>query len=229
MALQRERYRPSEGTVANARASLAASQETHDLSILPMTQFALGLVCLCRDDLVEAEEAVQAARSMAERIGDIAVETRCLTYLTVLRRQLGQVDEVRRYLVQSLEAATTANMPLYVAAAKANLAWVAWREGDLSEAAANGEAALDLWQRLRPYPFYWLALWPLIGVALAREKAAVAMTYARMLLDPLQQRLPTGIEAALVKGVDNWKQDRIDAAMRHLQRAANMAASLGYL
>jgi DNA-binding SARP family transcriptional activator len=229
MALQRERYRPSEETVANARASLAASQETHDLSIMPMTQFTLGLVCLCRDDLVLAEEALQAARLMAERIGDIAVETRCLTYLTVLHRQLGQVDEVRHYLVQSLEAATTAHIPLYVAAAKANLAWVAWREEDLSEAAANGEAALDLWQQMQPNPFWWLALWPLIGVALAREEVAAAMTYARTLLDPLQQRLPAEMEAALESGVDAWKHDRIDAAKRHLQQAANIAASLGYL
>jgi hypothetical protein len=69
----------------------------------------------------------------------------------------------------------------------------------------------------------------LIGVALAEEQVAAAMTYARMLLDPSQQRLPAGMEAALVRGVDDWKQDRIDAAKRHLQRAANIAASLGYL
>jgi hypothetical protein len=146
MALQRERHRPSEETVTIARASLAASQETHDLDILAMSQFTLGLVYLCRDNLAEAEEALQAARAMTERIGDIALETRCLTYLTVLHRRRSRTDEIRRYLAQSLEMATTAHMPNYVALAKADRAWVAWREGDLSEAVVNGETALDLWQ-----------------------------------------------------------------------------------
>ncbi|MGD1992076.1 MAG: AAA family ATPase [Anaerolineae bacterium] len=229
MALQRERHRPSEETEAIACASLAASQETHDLDILAMSQFTLGMDCLCRDNLAEAEEALQAAEAMAERIGDIALETRCLTYLTVLHRRRGQVDEMRRYLAQSLEAATTAHMPNYVALAKANLAWVAWREGDLSEAVANGEAALDLWQPLRPCPFRWLALWPLIGVALARERVTAAMTYARMLLDPHQQRLPPEMETVLESSVDDWKKEKIDAARLTLQRAADMATSLGYL
>ena len=33
-----------------------------------------------------------------------------------------------------------------------NRAWVAWREGDLPETVANGEAALEVWQTTMPIP-----------------------------------------------------------------------------
>jgi hypothetical protein len=69
----------------------------------------------------------------------------------------------------------------------------------------------------------------LIGVALVRDKVATAVTYARMLLNPLQQRLPPEMEMVLERGVEDWRQAKIDAAKLNMERAADMAASLGYL
>ena len=43
-------------------------------------------------------------------------------------------------------------------------------------------AALEAWRRYStPNPFYWQALWPLIGIALAQERPAEAIAHARRL------------------------------------------------
>jgi hypothetical protein len=123
----------------------------------------------------------------------------------------------------------TAQVLPYVGAAQANLAWIAWREGDLSEAEANGQAAVDIWSQGQPFPFEWTAHWPLAAVALARQDLATAMTHARSMLHPLQQLLPEQMATAMEAAIQAWDQGQADAAQAHLQYAAEMAADLGYL
>jgi tetratricopeptide (TPR) repeat protein len=225
----RERHRPSEGTLASAQALLTASQETDDAGLIGMSQFMLGYACLWRDALDEAEDALQTSLLLAERTADVVLESRCLTYLTILCGRRGEVQEARRYISRSFSVATTAQILPYVGAAQANLAWAAWREGDLSEAEANGQAAMDIWKQGQPFPFQWTALWPLAGVALARQDVATAMTHARKLLHPLQQLLPAEMTTAIDAAIQVWDQGQADVAQAHLQRAAETAAVLGYL
>jgi eukaryotic-like serine/threonine-protein kinase len=74
------------------------------------------------------------------------------------------VDEVRSYIKRTLAAAEAGGMLEYIAVARANQAWLAWRQGDLGEAEREGSAALEELGSLPiPYPFHWLALWPLLG------------------------------------------------------------------
>ena len=229
MAQARGRYRATQETIGLARASLSASQALNDPTFIAFAQFSLGFSFLWRDELAEAEDTLQSSLSLAERTGDIVLEARCLSFLTILSRRRGQVEDVRRAISPSLAAARAAGVSQCVGTAQANLAWVAWREGALSEAEAKGQAALETWKQFPNFPFQWTALWPLTGVALARREVGRAMDYVRILLDPLQQRLPEEIAAALERAVDAWDQDQADAAQRHLQQAAKIAAGLGYL
>src|SRR5262249_42362794 len=161
---------PSDETLAHAQAALAAAQEADVLSVIADTQFALGFVQLWRGYLDTAEVHLQGALALADRtpgagpFGDLA--TICHTYLASLARKRGQVDETRRRAERSLAAATEHQMDVYVGMARANLAWVAWRQGSHAEAETHGQAALAHW--LIAYPFKWAALWPLLGVAWAR-------------------------------------------------------------
>jgi tetratricopeptide (TPR) repeat protein len=228
-AWERERHRPSECTLGSARAMLAASQETRNAGIIGMSQFILGFACLWRDELEEAEDALQKGLLLAQRTADVVLESRCLTYLAVLSRRRGQVEEARHYISRSLPIAATAQVRPYIGAAQANLAWVAWREGDLSVAEVKGQTALDIWDEGKTFPFEWMALWPLVGVALARQKVARAMTHARRMLHPLQQPLPTEMATALEAAIEIWDQEQSEAAETHLEQAAKMAVELGYL
>ena len=228
-AWERERHRPSGQTLASALDMLTASQETDDAGIIGMSQFMVGYARLWRDELEKAEDSLQAALLQAERIGDVVLESRCLTYLTVLSRRRGQVEETRHFISRSLPVATTAEVPLYVGAAQANLAWVAWRGGNLSEAEANGQTALDSMRQPMAFPFEWTALWPLTVVALARQEVARAIGYARRMLDPLQQLLPAEMTTAIKAAIQAWDQGQAEVAEAHLQQAAVSAADLGYL
>jgi hypothetical protein len=84
--------------------------------------------------------------------------------------------------------ATLANAVQYVGAAKANLAWVALRDGREAEAEELGKAALGCWAPLaNAYAFKWQAVWPLLWLALQRDDLAETTALAEQLLVHSQQ------------------------------------------
>jgi hypothetical protein len=114
--------------------------------------------------------------------------------------------------------------------ARANLAWVAWCQGNLSEAQANARAALDGWKALQfDYPFHWTALWPLISIALVQDQFSAAIDYARALLAPQQLLLPDALRAIVEAATQAWDSGRREAAYAHLQQAAALAGEMGFL
>jgi eukaryotic-like serine/threonine-protein kinase len=107
---------------------------------------------------------------------------------------------------------------------------VAWRLGNMDECQENGLAALELWRPLSmSYPFCWTALLPLISVALAKQQVSEAVEYARMLLEPHQQRFPDDLTTALETAIQAWDTGQSDAARSHLQQATALAREMSYL
>jgi Tfp pilus assembly protein PilF len=230
---RRDRYVVSEETLAFCRTALAMSQETEDPSEIAWARFMLGFSQLWHGDLDDAEKQMRAALVLAEKTGDVVHQSRCLTYLTVLCRKRGQSARTRQYASQSLTAAITAQMQEYTGMARANLAWVAWQEGDLSQAEAEGWAALDLWHQLpaahSSCAFQWTALWPLVGAALAQKRTPEAVAHARALLEPTQQRLPVRLAVIVEQAIDAWDKGNPAAAHTCLDQATELAQELGYL
>lgn len=230
MQMRRERYVVSEELLADAREAFAAGCESGNAEARIQSQFNLGFLLLWRRELDEAEEHLQAIRELAEASGFATMFTLSLTYLTVLCRFRGQIDGALRYARRAQEAAEAAHMPDYVAAARGNQAWLAWRQHDLSAAAQIGQEALPIWrQSPLVYPFQWQALWPLIAAALARDHEDEAWTYVQALLEPTQQRLPDALHTSLEAAVQAKAQGEAAAARAHLDRAAELAREMGYL
>jgi tetratricopeptide (TPR) repeat protein len=153
-----------------------------------------------------------------------------LTWLTVLYRRRGLVEETRSCARRGLEVATSGGIPEQEAMAQANLAWVAWREGDLAQAEELGQAAFDAWQRGQwVYAFQWTAHLPLLAVALQREQIAKALEHAGAMLDPLQQKLPDSLEAALEAAVQAGEAGQEAEANAHLHRAVQLALETRFL
>jgi serine/threonine protein kinase/predicted ATPase len=230
MSVWRDRFVASEEMVEYARSSLAALLELKNETEVAWARFILGYVYLWHGDLDLAEEQLQKAQMLGKQTGDVKLQSRCLTYLTVLSRKHGKVEEARRFGSQALAIATEMQLPDYIAMAKANLAWIAWREGDLSEAQVNALAALELW---RPLPivnaFHWMALWPLIGVALTEDWLTEAVDYARQLLDQEQQALPEALNTLIEATIRAWGSGEVEKVRTHLQQAAALAKEMGYL
>ncbi|MGD9317499.1 MAG: AAA family ATPase, partial [Anaerolineae bacterium] len=228
--LRRDRYVISDGVLELAETTLQTSLEANDLPRIAEFRFSVGFCRLWRGDLAMAEEQLRLARREAERIGDLGLQVLCLTYLSVVWRKRGQVPETQRTSTRSLEVATAAQMPTYVAMAKANLAWVAWREQRQADLQTLGHAALELWrQRTFAYPFQWTALWPLVDLSLARGQISEAVEYGRALLDPQQQRLPDRLVAPLESALAAWDDGDAGLAGSHLQRSVELARELGGL
>jgi DNA-binding SARP family transcriptional activator len=230
---RRNRSVATDEIVATAKAALAAQQEAGNQAAIPSAQFGVGFAVLWSGNPSGAMEPLQTALHLAEGTGDVSLLARCLTYLTVAYRQCGQREETRRCVARSLEAAAGAHMPEYMGMAKANQAWVTWCAGDLSQAQELGCAALELWHQLpaghASTPFQWLALWPLIAVALHEGEFSLAMDDARALLDPGQQRLPDALAACLEQAIQAWDGGAPESARALLCQSLALAQQLHYV
>ena len=114
--------------------------------------------------------------------------------------------------------------------AKANLAWVAWRQEDHAEAERLATEALDLWHGMDdPYGFDWMALWPLIAIALHRQDSNAAIGFARGLLTKNQHPLPETLLNAIRKACDEWQNGVQENATADLISAMGLARELRYL
>lgn len=227
---QISRYAPSGAALAHARAALVALRTSASPEARTPYQFALGFYLLWHGELAEAAAELCTALAMSEQIGDIAQQARCLAYLVVAHRRQGHVGEVETVARRGVVAAEAARMFDYRGACLAGLAWVAWQRSSGSPAAGMAEAerlaqaALEAWRaHAYPYPFYWQALWPLIGVSLAHERHADAIAHAQRLLDPGQQLLPSDLTGLVQSAVDAWRAGRSDPAIDRLRVALALA------
>jgi tetratricopeptide (TPR) repeat protein len=192
-----------------------------------------GFVYLWHRDLDLAETALQTALSLARQIGDITIESRSLTYLTVCYRMRGLVEEAQSMAVQSQEAAIRAGMPEYHSTALANLSWVSWRMGDGVQARIKALEALDRWKKLpaghASCSFEWTALLPLMAIAELDGQHEQAIEYGRALLDPGQMRFPDPLEAALSQAITCWEDNKSAEVPVQLTRSIELAKEYGYL
>ena len=177
-----------------------------------------------------ALEPLHTALHLAEQTGDVNLQARCLTYLTIAYRQRQQVEETQRYAARSLVVAAEAQMPEYTGTAKANQAWVVWQAGELDLAGELGRAALTFWRQLPAghgsAPFQWLALWPLIAIALHEEQLSLAVDYARASLDPGQQRVPDALVTNLEQAVQAWDGGVPESARSLLDQSLTLAQEM---
>jgi eukaryotic-like serine/threonine-protein kinase len=233
MELGRQRWRVTEDTLGYVRALLAAREQVDDPHAMASAVFADGFVWLWYGDLDKAMAQLQAALALVQRVGDISLLARCLTYVTIVHRQRGQVEETRQAAALSLSAAAAAQMPEYMAMARANQAWAAWRDGDLVQARELGRAALDQWSQLplgrNSAPFLWLALWPLLAVALHDEQLAEALDHGRAMLDPGQQPLPDALRVQLEAAIQAAEEGDPESCRTQFQQAIASAQQTGYL
>ena len=227
--LRRDRYHVTDETLEVARAAYAAAQEAEP-SPFWWAVFELGFVLLWHEDLDEATTVLRETLAEAERRGDVTTRSRALTYLMVAGRKRGDVEAVRKAIGPVIESARHASLPEYEAIAIANRAWVAWRSGEEEKAAADAQAALRLWEGLPVrYIFDWMALWPLVAIALASQHIEQAAEYTRKMLLPPQQLLRQPARTLAEDAVHAWEAGQSTETGELLRRAVRAAGDLGYL
>ena len=230
LAYRQSCYSATEETLANARAGFAAAQASHSINVIADAHFVIGVCYLIHGELQEAEAHLRDGLNLSERTGSVVIQARNLTYLVVTLRRLDRVTEVRARVAEAMSVVAAGQMWEYLATAQANMAWVAYREGDLAGAREQSQAALQIWRELPlVYPFKWTALWPLLGVAIAEGRLADAVEHARALLAPGQQRLPERVTLTLEAVVLADTKSQPEKVHSLLDQAVSQARVEGYL
>ena len=227
-SLRRDRYGADDQTLEFARAAYAIAQA--DPAAWRWAVFNYAFTLLWHGDLDEANAMLGESLREAERCGDTALRSRSLTYLMVIARKRGDVDAVREAIGPVIEQAREASLPEYEAMAMANRAWVGWRCGDEEAATADARAALSMWEGLPVrYFFDWMALWPLLAMALAAGRIEEAAQCARGMLPPPQQRLQEPLQSLVEEAVHAWDAGQPDETEDLLRRGLRAGSDLGYL
>jgi tetratricopeptide (TPR) repeat protein len=229
MALWRDRYIGNDETIASAQLSLAAVEESNVLPEITNARFVLGFVHLWAGKLDQAERWMSLALKLTEKTGDIVLQSRSLTYLTMIHRKRGAVENTRRCAEQSLTSATMAKMVEYVGMAKGNLAWVHLRNGNLASAFEQATDGVQNLRETNAHILLWVALWPLIGVQIAQGQIGDAIDHIEALLTRPQMAISADLESTMQGAVDAWKGNDRAAAKIHLEKASELAREMGYL
>lgn len=224
--MRRDRYQVSDATLADQQAALVAWRATNDQGGIANNQFSLGFCRLWRRELDAADTELQGALQRATAVGHARVRLLCITYVAVLERFRGDLEQTQLHAKQALELADEIGIQFYIGMAKANLAWAAARRRQTDAAEQLCREALGLMPAA--YPFRWAAVWPLLGLSLQRKDGSTAIHCVQQLLDPDQQRMPPDLTRLLVTG---FAAAELPANMvaEPLHQAAALAAKLGYL
>lgn len=223
------RFAPSKAALDYAQAALAALPTEAGLEQRTAYQFGYGLNLLLNNEYSQAQASLSEALKAAELTGDVILQARCLAYLLIASRRQGQEGGVATFAQRCLEVAEPARMHNYIGAAQGGRSWLAWRAGSIAEASRLAEAALSTWEQFeQSFPLKWQALWPLIGIALGRERVGEAIGHARALLQPDQQALPDVLAEPLGESLAAWEAGQATTACDHLTRALAIAQQMDY-
>jgi len=229
-AFRRERYRLSDQTMTMIAYARQAATEAGSPISLADIHFVSGFSDMWRGDLVSAEEYLKLSLNEAARLEDAVLKSRCLTYLAVLYRKLGNQDLVRMYAAQGLEHSQAINMQEYVAAALANQAWLSLCANEFEEVKNLANEALRIWKSLPvASPFQSLAIWPLIVAQIQEEQIREAYKSVELLLDPAQRPQDPEVESQLRSGLADANRGAIEVAARKLRAAVSAVKPGGYL
>ncbi len=220
----------SDETLVYAQLGLASSLESGDQLESCMAKGTLGLAYLLRQDWNNAEREFQLCLKQAKHIGTTEFKIVSLSYLTVIYRQLSQEQLVNEFVEMSMKAAIEANMKTYIAVAKANQSWVAWREGNLDKAQELGSEAIELWRAFpNPFPMQWMAYWILIGITHKSQNLSQTIDYIKAMLAP-KQVFPRPVLVSLMKSMlEDWESGERNRVQAKLDELVKLASELNYL
>ena len=157
-------------------------------------KFAHAFTLLWSGDRAGAERRLLEVLEEARRAGNAEVHLLALTYLAIAARFRHDVESARAFAVAGVAAARASGARLYEGVATANLAWAAWRQGEVRDRVREQLAeARDLMSAMPNYPFLWIADFVDVAIAAADGDLEQVSQLCSILANPPQQRLPDDV------------------------------------
>jgi DNA-binding SARP family transcriptional activator len=233
----KNRFVVDEETIITASASVDALPESADFDLVGLNRFGLGFCLIWYKSYEAAVHELREAFRLVERTGNVTMQVRVMAYRVVAHRLQGDINQVEELAKRCLVLAQSAGMYDYMGVSYAGLAWVTLRrtnssipsDHDLGEAVHLARQALESWKKHgSPYSFHWMALWPLIQVALVKNQLAEAIDFAREMFGPDQQVLDPEIEPLLKASLAAWDAGNCKEAHHYIQQALATARRLNF-
>jgi class 3 adenylate cyclase/tetratricopeptide (TPR) repeat protein len=223
-------YRVDEADIATMRRGLTAAAQGDEEKDVGYATFFLGRVLWLYGDLAAAQEHMERALAMAERIGESILLGQSLLglALTALRRH--DTEAVRALMTQVMATAEAMASYEYMAGAKACLAWLAWQDRHREDVIKLSDEIAELMATTVGSGFYQglIYLWPLIAVHLDAGHVAEAVAAGRQLLHAARPRLSGDLESAVEAASTAWDQGRPEVSTERLAAAVALARDLNY-
>jgi hypothetical protein len=206
-------------TVALLRRGLEAAERGADEHVLAICFTALGEALVNNGELDEADEMLRRGTALLERLDDPQSQGWCLSVRCFLDIRRHDVEAVGSLWRQARSAATSAEMPLWSAAATATEAWLAWKDNCYEDVVRLAHEALDVMGSLEFASVTWptnyrpACLWPVVSVHLASGHIGDAVEAGSQLLDPSSRRLPEEVGSLLRSAKAAWDRgDEVSTA-----------------
>lgn len=225
---RRHRYRVSTETIRIVRQALELAEQIGDPLLISRKQFGLGFNLLWHGDRPSAIVQLQQALSSATKMGATYTINQTLAYLAIAYRLEGDLEKTNETARQAFAMAEEEKHPTYQGAALANLAWAAYRQGDMEQAQGLAERALTLWVP-GGYPMDWLANFLLAAISFQAGDWRTAQARLRTVLRPTRQKLPDELESCLDEAVVSDGEVDPPGTLEAIRAALDTAGRLGYL
>lgn len=228
IAFREECLNISDDTLACAHYATDLAKRTGDPGDLTRAYFLVACCHMWRDDLDAAEADFSFVLEQLDHTGDSEWRVMTDNYMALIKRKRGDLESVRRWTAKTEDGAERARMPLYAILARANLAWLALREGHIEDAE---RIAAETFAALAPLPFQvkWLAAWPLVAAHFARGTLDQTHEAIRTMLHSEQQRQPEALSKGLEHVLVALERGDQGAAHARIADLLPVASALGYV
>ena len=230
--VMRNRYRVDEADVAIMRESLAAAAQGDEEKDVGYATFFLGRVLWLHGDLAAAQEHLQRALTMAERIGESILLGHSLLGLALTALRQHDTEAVRALAPRVMAAAGDMPSAEFLAGAKACLVWLAWRDRRPQDVITLSDEIAELMAGTGRLGFYHglVHLWPLVAVHLETGHVASAVAVSRRIPENARyaQWLPSDLELVLEEAGQAWDRGQPGLAGEQLAAAVALARDLNY-
>ena len=220
--------RVDEADIATLRRSLAAAAQGEEEKDVGYATYFLGRALWLYGDLAAAQEHMERALAMAERIGESTLLGQSLLGLaqTALRRH--DTEAVRALMTQVMATADAMASYQYTAGAKACLAWLAWQDRRQADVLKLSDEIAALMETPVGSGFYQelLYLWPLIAVHL--EASQVAVAAGRQLLHASRPPLCGDLKSVVEAVSTAWDHGQPEVSRERLAAAVALARELNH-
>lgn len=223
-------YRVDEADIATMRQSVAAAAQGDEEKDVGYATFFLARALWLYGDLAAAQEQMERALAMAERIGESILIGQSVLGLALAALRRHDTEAVRALMGRIMAMAETMTSYEYTAGAKACLAWLAWQDRRSEDVIKLSEQIAELMATAVGSGFYQglIYLWPLIAVHLDAGHLAEAVAAARQLLQTARPRLSGDLESALAEAGQAWDRGQPGRAGARLAAAVALARELNY-